>query len=340
MGFDLVRNEYGGWRVLEDNLRSPSGAAYAIAVRGLMDAVLPELPRPPGLAHPAAAYELLRSTLLRPRRAGHPGGRCSPAARAAAPGSSTAASPRAPGWGWSSPTTSSSPTGGWCTATAAIPSASSTCASRASSSTSIDRDGRPIGQQLLDVAIDGRVVLANAPGNGIADDKSTYPLVPELITYYLGERPALESVPTYRTADEVERRGVLERVGELVTKPVDGFGGAGVLIGPAATAAEVARRRFEIAANPEGWVAQEVVSLSSLPCLDAGRMEPRRVDLRAFVYLTGPRREDCRLAPLAPDPRRPARQPDRQQLAGRRRQGHLDRDRTDGRRATDVRTGR
>ncbi|THA29526.1 circularly permuted type 2 ATP-grasp protein, partial [Streptomyces sp. A1136] len=98
----------------------------------------------------------------------------------------------------------------------------------------VDGSGRPIGQQLLDVAIDGRVVLANAPGNGIADDKSTYPLVPELITYYLAEHPALESVPTYRTADESERRGVLERVGELVTKPVDGYGGAGVLIGPAA----------------------------------------------------------------------------------------------------------
>src|SRR3954447_11252886 len=64
MGFDLVRNEYGGWRVLEDNLRAPSGAAYAIAIRALMDAVLPDLPRPPGLAHPATAYELLRSPLL------------------------------------------------------------------------------------------------------------------------------------------------------------------------------------------------------------------------------------------------------------------------------------
>jgi carboxylate-amine ligase len=151
----------------------------------------------------------------------------------------------------------------------------------------------------MDVAAAGRVVLANAPGNGVADDKSTYPLVPELITYYLGERPELESVPTYRTADEIERRGVLERVGELVTKPVDGYGGAGVLIGPAATAAEVAQRRADIAARPEDWVAQEVVSLSSLPWMDGGRLEPRRVDLRALVYLTGPRRQDCRVAPLA-----------------------------------------
>ena len=84
MGFDIVRNEYGGWRVLEDNVRSPSGAAYAIAARGLMDAVLPDLPRPPGLAHPAAAYELLRSTLLRTPRARHPARRCSPAARSGA----------------------------------------------------------------------------------------------------------------------------------------------------------------------------------------------------------------------------------------------------------------
>jgi glutamate---cysteine ligase / carboxylate-amine ligase len=298
MGFDLVRNEYGGWRVLEDNLRAPSGAAYAIAVRSLMDAVLPELPRPPGLAHPAAAYELLRSTLLAP----------------AEPGTRAVLLSSGPGSGaWFEHRRLAEGAGLGLVLPDDLVVAGGRVMHRDGGDAIgvlylrledelidlTDRDGRPIGQQLLDVAIDGRVVLANAPGNGIADDKSTYPLVPELITYYLGERPALESVPTYRTADDVERRGVLERVGELVTKPVDGFGGAGVQIGPAATAAEVARRRFDIAADPEGWVAQEVVSLSSLPCLDAGRMEPRHVDLRAFVYLTGRRREDCRLAPLA-----------------------------------------
>jgi carboxylate-amine ligase len=123
--------------------------------------------------------------------------------------------------------------------------------------------------------------------------------VPELIGYYLHERPLLESVPTYRPGDAAELRPVLERVGELVTKPVDGYGGVGVLIGPAATAAEVAQRRATVAAHPENWVAQEVVALSSLPCLDGARLEPRRVDLRALVYLTGPDRQDCRLAPLA-----------------------------------------
>jgi glutamate---cysteine ligase / carboxylate-amine ligase len=142
-------------------------------------------------------------------------------------------------------------------------------------------------------------VLANAPGNGVADDKSTYRSVPELIGYYLHERPLLESVPTYRPADEAELRTVLERVGELVTKPVDGFGGAGVLIGPAATAAEVAARRAEIRRQPGRWVAQEVVPLSSGPCLDGGRLTPRHVDLRAFVHLRGTGPEDCTVPDLA-----------------------------------------
>jgi carboxylate-amine ligase len=142
-------------------------------------------------------------------------------------------------------------------------------------------------------------VLANAPGNGVADDKSTYPLVPELIGYYLEEHPLLPQVPTYRPADLTERRGVLERVGELVTKPVDGYGGSGVLIGPDASAAEVAERRAAIAAHPENWVAQEVVALSSGPALDGGTLHPRHLDLRALVYLTGTREQDVRVADIA-----------------------------------------
>jgi glutamate---cysteine ligase / carboxylate-amine ligase len=298
MGFDLVRNEYGGWRVLEDNLRSPSGAAYAVALRGLLDAVLPELPRPAGLAHPAAAYELLRSALL----------------ASAEPGTRAALLSSGPGSGaWFEHRRLAEGAGLSLALADDLDVADGRVVHRAGGATIgvlylrldgelvdlVDSSGRAVGRQLMDVAAAGRVVLANAPGNGVADDKSTYPLVPELITYYLGERPELESVPTYRTADEIERRGVLERVGELVTKPVDGYGGAGVLIGPAATAAEVAQRRADIAARPEDWVAQEVVSLSSLPWMDGGRLEPRRVDLRALVYLTGPRRQDCRVAPLA-----------------------------------------
>jgi carboxylate-amine ligase len=145
----------------------------------------------------------------------------------------------------------------------------------------------------MDVAAAGAVVLANAPGNGVADDKSMYSAVPELIGYYLGEHPLLNQVTTYRPIDETERRAVLERVGELVTKPVDGYGGAGVLIGPAGSAAEVAARRAEIATSPGRWVAQEVVALSSMPAVDGGVLRPRHVDLRAFVYVRGTAPRDC-----------------------------------------------
>jgi carboxylate-amine ligase len=153
---------------------------------------------------------------------------------------------------------------------------------------SIANDDDPaLGAHVMDVAAAGNVFLANAPGNGLADDKAMYVAVPDLIWYYLEEKPLLESVPTYRTRDESERLGVLDRVGELVTKPVDGEGGRGVLIGPSASAPEVAERRAEIAADPDAWVAQEVVQLTSHPTLTPGGLEPRHVDLRAFVYLTG-----------------------------------------------------
>ena len=142
--------------------------------------------------------------------------------------------------------------------------------------------------------------LANAPGNGVADDKAMYCYVPELIAYYLHEHPSLESVPTYRTSDETEARIVLDRVGELVTKPVDGHGGIGVLIGPDSAASEVAERRAAIAANPAGWVAQEVVALSSHP--DGVRHPPAAAPRRpAGLRLSceAPRPEDCTLADLA-----------------------------------------
>jgi carboxylate-amine ligase len=160
-------------------------------------------------------------------------------------------------------------------------------------------DGGRVGTEILAVAADGAVVLANAPGNGVADDKAMYAVVPELIAYYLGEPALLAGVPTYRLGHPEERRMVLGRLGDLVTKPVDGYGGSGVLIGPAASAHELDQRRRDIVRDPEGWVAQEVVSLSSHPTWDGARMEPRRVDLRAFVHVRGTEPHDCRLADLA-----------------------------------------
>jgi glutamate---cysteine ligase / carboxylate-amine ligase len=162
-----------------------------------------------------------------------------------------------------------------------------------------DASGRQVGAQVLEVAEQGGVVVVNAPGNGIADDKAMYCYVPDLIAYYLHERPLLSPVPTYRCADPDECEGVLDRLGDLVTKPVGGYGGSGVLVGPEADASEIETRRKAIAADPADWVAQEVVHLSTLPTLVDGRIEPRHVDLRAFVYLTGTEAGDAELAGLA-----------------------------------------
>ncbi|MGY1644531.1 glutamate--cysteine ligase [Geodermatophilus sp. SYSU D00703] len=298
MGFDVVRTEYGGWRVLEDNLRDPSGAAYAVAARRLLDAVMPDLPRPAGLAHPATVHESLRATLLRHAEPG-----TSAALLSSGPDSSA----------WYEHRRLAEGAGLLLVSADDLEVAGGRVVHRGSGSSvgalyvRLDgeladltgRGGCPVGAAVLDVAADGAVVLANAPGNGVADDKATYCWVPELIGYYLDEHPLLESVPTYRPGDETERRAVLERVGELVTKPVDGYGGSGVMIGPAAPAADVVRRRAEIAERPGGWVAQEVVALSSAPALDRDGLHPRHIDLRAFVHVTGTGPEDATVPPLA-----------------------------------------
>ncbi|GAA3611059.1 hypothetical protein GCM10022236_10970 [Microlunatus ginsengisoli] len=319
MGFDLVRNEFGGWRVLEDNVRNPSGAAYAIAIRDLLDEVLPDLPRPPGLLDPADALSRLRATLLANTGSDPVSGMA-----ASAPEAGIAAS--APEAGIAALLSNGSEASAWYEHKTLAERAGLLLVQPADLQVrdgavihvpggeridalylrlddelvdTVDGSGRAIGAQVFEAAAAGGVVLANAPGNGIADDKAMYPYVGEFIGYYLDERPLLESVPTYRTGDSAERRTVLERVGELVTKPVDGHGGAGVLIGPDASAAEVSARRAAIAGDPEAWVAQEVVSLSSHPTFVGGRLQPRRVDLRAFVYVRGLRAEQCELAPLA-----------------------------------------
>ncbi|RFA21770.1 carboxylate--amine ligase/circularly permuted type 2 ATP-grasp protein [Subtercola boreus] len=299
MGFDLVRNEFGGWRVLEDNVRAPSGAAYAMAARRLMDAVVPDLPRPPGLLDPHSALGALRESLGGPRKTG---------LGALALLSS---GPHSSAWFEHSRLAADA---GLLLVTAddldihagRVVTGDNRTVIR-SLYVRIDpelvdlatTDGRRIGAEVMDVAANGNVFLANAPGNGVADDKAMYCTIPDLIAYYLDERPLLESVPTYRTSDDSERRSVLERVGELVTKPVDGEGGHGVMIGPAATASQVAKRRSEIAGDPAAWVAQEVVALSSLPAYTGATLEPRHVDLRAFVYVTGTKPENFELADLA-----------------------------------------
>jgi glutamate---cysteine ligase / carboxylate-amine ligase len=295
MGFDLIRNEFGGWRVLEDNVRNPSGAGYAVAIRDLMDAVMPDLPRPPGLLDPRDALSALRRCLLAGART-----EGSPALLSSGPGSSA----------WFEHRLLAERAGllllgaddlvvrgGRVLTVSGEPISALYLRLNEELVDLVGSDGRAVGAEIMTVAERGQVFLANAPGNGLADDKAMYPHVGELIGYYLGERPLLESVPTYRPSEPTEYRIVLERVGELVTKPVDGHGGAGVLIGPDAAASQVAERRAAIAAHPDAWVAQEVVTLSSHPTIDGTRLQPRHVDLRAFVYVSGP--NDCHAAEVA-----------------------------------------
>ena len=130
----------------------------------------------------------------------------------------------------------------------------------------------------------GSVAIANAFGTGVADHKAIYCFVPEMIRFYLGEEPILENVRTYLLSDREVREHVLERLGELVVKPTGESGGKGVMIGPHAGEAEIARMDALIRAHPERWIAQDVVRLSTVPTVAAdGSLHPRHVDLRPFA---------------------------------------------------------
>jgi carboxylate-amine ligase len=145
-------------------------------------------------------------------------------------------------------------------------------------------DGMPLGPSLVAALHADTIVLANALGNGIGDDKAVYAYVPQLIEYYLGEKPLLADVPTYLCGIPEQRAEVLGRLEELVCKPVDGYGGDRIVIGPHASAEDLAAVRRQILAAPHRWVAQEVVGLSTHPVFDGHELAPRHVDLRAFVF--------------------------------------------------------
>jgi uncharacterized circularly permuted ATP-grasp superfamily protein len=132
----------------------------------------------------------------------------------------------------------------------------------------------------------GTVTLANAVGTGIADDKAVYSYMPEIIRFYLGEEPILSNVPTWRCREPEHLRYVLDHLGELVVKEVHGSGGYGMLIGPAATKATIEAFRDKLKREPEGFIAQPTLALSTCPTCTASGLAPRHVDLRPFV-LTG-----------------------------------------------------
>ncbi len=129
----------------------------------------------------------------------------------------------------------------------------------------------------------GRVTLANAPGTGVADDKAVYAYVPQIIKYYLDEEPILPNVPTYLCSDPKQREYVLSHLDQLVVKPTNESGGYGILMGPQATRAEREACAHSIRANPRNYIAQPMLTLSTVPTIVGDELQPRHVDLRPFV---------------------------------------------------------
>jgi uncharacterized circularly permuted ATP-grasp superfamily protein len=140
---------------------------------------------------------------------------------------------------------------------------------------------------LLNAARAGNVVIANAVGNGVGDDKLTYTYVPDLVRYYLNEKPLLPNVDTFRCWLPDELSHVLAHIDELVVKPVEGSGGYGIVFGPNATVRELAALRKRLKANPRGWIAQPIVQLSTVPTRSGDHLAPRHVDLRPFAVNDG-----------------------------------------------------
>lgn len=130
---------------------------------------------------------------------------------------------------------------------------------------------------------EGNVTLANALGNGVADDKAVYPYVPDMIRYYLSEEPIISQVETYLCHREKDRKFVLENLKDLVVKEVDASGGYGMLIGPRSTKAEIQKFARQIEKNPRGYIAQPLVELSTCPTWTDNGTAPRRVDLRPYI---------------------------------------------------------
>jgi uncharacterized circularly permuted ATP-grasp superfamily protein len=133
----------------------------------------------------------------------------------------------------------------------------------------------------------GNVAIINAPGNGVADDKAVYPYVPEMIKYYLNEQPILKTVPTYSMSDPEHFSFVFSQINKMVIKKTNESGGYGMLMGNAVTEKEVAGYKKEVEKNPRQFIAQPIISLSSVPCFIDNKIQPRHVDLRPFA-LYGP----------------------------------------------------
>ena len=292
-GIDLVRDEDGAFRVLEDNLRVPSGVSYVIENRRAMRQLFPNL----FSTNRVQGVDEFPQLLLAALRAAAPAGVREPVVVVLTPGVHNAA--------YFEHALLARLMGVELVEGRDLLVRGSRVRMRTTQGElpvhviyrRIDDDfldplhfradsllGAP---GLLNAARAGHVAIANAIGNGVADDKQLYTYVPDLIRYYLHEEPLLDNVETLRLDRPEQVEEVLDRLPELVLKPVDGSGGRGIVIGPRADAATLAALRAEIARDPRGWIAQRPVALSTAPTLVEEGIAARHVDLRPFAVNDG-----------------------------------------------------
>ena len=292
-GIDLIRDEAGAWRVLEDNVRVPSGVSYVISNRRVMAQTLPEL-FVSMRVRPVGDYP---NKLLQALRASAPAGVDDPNIVVLTPGVFNSA--------YFEHTLLARLMG-----VELVEGRDLFCSGgrvwmrTTAGPTRVDVIYRRVDDEFLDplqfradsqlgspgilmAARLGNVTIANAVGNGVADDKLVYTYLPELIKYYLGEDAIIPNVDTWRLEDPLALEEVLDRLDELVVKPVDGSGGKGLVVGPAASKAELNTLRQQLLRDPRGWIAQPVVQLSTIPTLVDDGMRPRHADLRPFAVNDG-----------------------------------------------------
>ncbi|WBU37139.1 circularly permuted type 2 ATP-grasp protein [Homoserinibacter sp. YIM 151385] len=292
-GIDLIRDEHGGWRVLEDNVRVPSGVSYVISNRRVMAQTLPEL-FVSMRVRPVGDYP---QKLLHALRAAAPRGVDDPTVVVLTPGVYNSA--------YFEHTLLARLMGVELVEGRDLYCSGGRVFMRTTAGpTRVDVIYRRVDDEFLDplqfradsmlgspglllAARLGNVTIANAVGNGVADDKLVYTYLPELIRYFLGEEPILKNVDTWRLEEPGALEEVLDRLDELVVKPVDGSGGKGLVVGPDASPAELDALRTRLLADPRGWIAQPVVQLSTIPTLVEDGMRPRHADLRPFAVNSG-----------------------------------------------------
>ncbi|ASK34309.1 circularly permuted type 2 ATP-grasp protein [Alloalcanivorax mobilis] len=296
-GVDLIRDGEGTWHVLEDNLRTPSGVSYMIENRRMMMRLFPELFSHQSVAPVEHYPSLLLETLQQGSVVANPSVVLLTPGRFNSAYFEHAFLAQQMGIELVEGADLFVKDGFVYMRTTAGPQRVDVIYRR------IDDDYLdPLAFRadsmlgvpgLLSVYRQGNVVLANAVGTGVADDKSIYPYVPAMIRFYLDEEPMLANVPTWQCRKAEDLAYVLEHLSEMVVKEVHGAGGYGMLVGPAASAAEIESFRDRVRARPDNYIAQPTLSLSSCPVFVEQGIAPRHIDLRPFV-LSGP---DIRLVP-------------------------------------------